>query len=182
MVLVDSDKVSPASPYSGYCYVIQLLRLQDFHLLRLHFPKHSAIFVCSIAQSYNPNEHAHWFGLFRFRSPLLTESLLVFFSSSYLDVSVQRVYDILSLSLQLSGLPHSDTYGSKVVCTSPYIFAAYHVLRRLREPRHSPCALISLPYPIAYDYYQSRLPFFTPLLLAKYLLKFPLLLYSQPCQ
>ena len=52
---------------------------------------------------------------------------------------------LLSLCLQHSGLPHSDTYGSQVVCTSPYLFAAYHVLRRLREPRHPPCALISLP-------------------------------------
>ena len=33
----------------------------------------------------------YWFRLFRVRSPLLTESLLVFFSSGYLDVSVHRV-------------------------------------------------------------------------------------------
>ena len=45
-------------------------------------------------QSYNPILHAVWFGLFRVRSPLLTESLLVFFSSAYLDVSVQRVCDL----------------------------------------------------------------------------------------
>ena len=32
-----------------------------------------------------------WFGLFRFRSPLLTESLFVFSSSGYLDVSVPQV-------------------------------------------------------------------------------------------
>ena len=28
-----------------------------------------------------------------------------------------------------------------VICTSPQLFAAYHVLRRLREPRHPPFAL-----------------------------------------
>ena len=33
----------------------------------------------------------YWFGLFPFRSPLLRESLIVFFSSRYLDVSVLRV-------------------------------------------------------------------------------------------
>ncbi len=76
MVPLDSDKVSPASPYSGYCYVYNTFRLQDFHLLRLTFPNHSTKYYMSISQSYNPNEHAHWFGLFRFRSPLLTESLL----------------------------------------------------------------------------------------------------------
>ena len=45
------------------------------------------------------------------------------------------------LSLQLNGLPHSDIHGSRVICTSPQLFAAYHVLRRLREPRHPPFAL-----------------------------------------
>ena len=45
------------------------------------------------------------------------------------------------LSLQLNGLPHSDIHGSKVICTSPQLFAAYHVLLRLREPRHPPFAL-----------------------------------------
>ena len=40
-----------------------------------------------------------------------------------------------------AGLPHSDIRGSKVICTSPRLFAAYHVLLRLREPRHPPSAL-----------------------------------------
>ena len=42
--------------------------------------------------------HAHRFGLFRVRSPLLAESLLVFSSSAYLDVSVQRVCDYIGRS------------------------------------------------------------------------------------
>ena len=28
-----------------------------------------------------------------------------------------------------------------LVCSSPQLIAAYHVLRRLSEPRHPPCAL-----------------------------------------
>ena len=43
--------------------------------------------------------------------------------------------------LQRAGLPHSDTCGLTVVCTSPQLFAAYRVLLRLQEPRHPPCAL-----------------------------------------
>ena len=39
------------------------------------------------------------------------------------------------------GLPHSETCGSKVICTLPQLIAAYRVLHRLREPRHPPCAL-----------------------------------------
>ena len=34
-------------------------------------------------------------------------------------------------------LPHSDTLGSKVVCTSPRIFAAYRVLHRCQIPKAS---------------------------------------------
>ena len=42
------------------------------------------------------------------------------------------------------GFPHSDISGSMLICSSPKLFAAYHVLHRLLMPRHSPCALISL--------------------------------------
>ena len=43
--------------------------------------------------------------------------------------------------LQPAGLPHSDIRGSMAICASPRLFAAYHVLLRLREPRHPPSAL-----------------------------------------
>ena len=42
------------------------------------------------------------------------------------------------------GFPHSDIPGSKSVCDSPRLIAAYHVLHRLLVPRHPPCALSSL--------------------------------------
>ena len=44
-------------------------------------------------------------------------------------------------SLQLGGLPHSDTDGSTRVCQSPPIFAAFRVLLRFEKPRHPPFAL-----------------------------------------
>ena len=37
--------------------------------------------------------------------------------------------------------PHSDISGSLLICSSPKLFAAYHVFRRLSVPRHPPCAL-----------------------------------------
>ncbi len=43
--------------------------------------------------------------------------------------------------LQTAGLSHSEISGSKVICTYPKLIAAYHVLHRLREPRHPPYAL-----------------------------------------
>ena len=45
-----------------------------------------------------------------------------------------------------SGFPHSEIYGSKLMCSSPQLIAACHVLHRFLMPRHSPCALISLTY------------------------------------
>ena len=43
--------------------------------------------------------------------------------------------------LQPAGLSHSEIPGSMVICTYPELIAAYHVLHRLREPRHPPDAL-----------------------------------------
>ena len=56
--------------------------------------------------------------------------------------------------LQPSGLPHSGIRGSFRICRSPRLFAAYHALLRLREPRHPPCALryFLLPRRIATDW------------------------------
>ena len=44
-------------------------------------------------------------------------------------------------ALQAAGLSHSEIDGSKDICSYPSLFAAYHVLHRLCEPRHPPCAL-----------------------------------------
>ena len=98
----------------------------------------------------NPSMHARWFRLLPFRSPLLWKSIFSFSSSGYLDVSVHRVP-----SAQLwihctvtegcsAGFPHSDISGSMDICSSPKLFAAYHVFHRLLVPRHPPCALYSL--------------------------------------
>src|SRR5262245_4777718 len=46
--------------------------------------------------------------------------------------------------IALEGLPHSEISGSKPVCGSPELIAAYHVLHRRPAPRHPPYALSSL--------------------------------------
>ena len=95
------------------------------------------------------------FGLFRVRSPLLTESLFIFSSSGYLDVSVHRVPSV-HLWIQCTvhevfscGFPHSDICGSMCICHSPQLFAAYHVFHRLSVPRHPSCALCDLTFVVA---------------------------------
>ena len=41
-------------------------------------------------------------------------------------------------------MPHSEIHGSKLIRSSPRLFAAYHVLHRLCMPRHPPIALKTL--------------------------------------
>ena len=45
-----------------------------------------------------------------------------------------------------AGFPHSDIRGSVDICSSPRLFAAYHVFLRLSVPRHPPCALSCLTF------------------------------------
>ena len=47
-------------------------------------------------------------------------------------------------SLQDDGFSHSEICGSMLVCNSPQLIAAYHVLHRLSMPRHPPNALTYL--------------------------------------
>ena len=71
-----------------------------------------------------------------------------FSSSGYLDVSVHRVpLRALCIGARMTevlsaGFPHSEICGSKVICTSPQLIAAYYVFHRLSVPRHPPYALV----------------------------------------
>src|SRR4029078_5395678 len=51
-----------------------------------------------------------------------------------------------SFGISQRGFPHSEIPGSKLICSSPGLIAAYRVLHRLLEPRHSPYTLSSLTY------------------------------------
>ena len=78
------------------------------------------------------------------------EITIVFSSSGYLDVSVHRVpfltlwIGVRTTEVCSARFPHSDISGSMDICSSPKLFAAYHVLHRLLVPRHPPYALISI--------------------------------------
>ena len=73
-----------------------------------------------------------------------------FSSSGYLDVSVHRVpFLTLWIGVRITEVcsarfPHSDISGSLDICSSPKLFAAYHVFHRLLVPRHPPYALSSI--------------------------------------
>ena len=149
MVPAYSVKVPRVSTYSGFRHANRPFTYGAFTLSG----RPSQAVLLSLLDQFrgpNPGVHALRFGLFRFRSPLLPESHVVFSSSGYLDVSVHRV-PLLTLCIGVrilevcsSGFPHSEISGSKDICSSPKLFAAYHVFHRLLVPRHPPYALISI--------------------------------------
>lgn len=149
MVPAHSHKVSRVSWYSGYCHAHSSFMYGAFTLSG-RLSQNLSIRLARQFCSPNPDLHAGRFGLFRFRSPLLTESHVVFSSSGYLDVSVHRVPFLkLCIGLRIlevcsSRFPHSEISGSKDICSSPKLFAAYHVFHRLLVPRHPPYALSSI--------------------------------------
>ena len=75
-----------------------------------------------------------------------------FFSSRYLDVSVPGVPHVtlwIHVTFHDSSpweFPHSEICGSMLICSSPQLIAACHVLLRLLMPRHSPYALVRLNF------------------------------------
>ena len=100
-------------------------------------------------RSYYPN-HAETSLVWALPRSLATTSgiTVVFFSCGYLDVSVPRVRLTLKRDVTIAhdGFPHSDICGSFRICRSPQLFAAYHVLLRLREPQASPMRPCSLSF------------------------------------
>ena len=87
-----------------------------------------------------------------------------FFSSAYLDVSVQRVpFHTLWIHAWITDsspvwFPNSEICGSKLICSSPQLIAACHVLLRLLMPRHSPYALLSLNFQF-FKFSQNKFPY-----------------------
>ena len=78
------------------------------------------------------------------RSLATTRGIIIYFL--FLQVlrcfsSLRKLYLKIVTVLQTDGLSHSEILGSEIICIYPRLIAAYHVLHRLREPRHPPCAL-----------------------------------------
>ena len=94
----------------------------------------------------------HGLGSFPFARRYSENRLLSFFSSGYLDVSVPRVplhtlWIHVCIPYSYGEFPHSDICGSRLICSSPQLFAACHVLLRRLVPRHPPYALLRLITP-----------------------------------
>ena len=168
MVWLNSHKVSRVSCYLGIKTTLTIaFQLQDYNLLWLIFSDHSLKqLFCNRAAllqedpfwSHDPlyttlvGYKCKRFGLVPFRSPLLRESILFLFlrvlrcftSPGFAFCSY--TFRTKSCGITRKRFPHSDIPGSMLVCSSPRLIAAYHVLHRLSAPSHPPYALHSLTY------------------------------------
>ena len=149
MVPAHSHKVSRVSWYSGSRLADSSFAYGAFTLSGWLSQNHSARLDGSIMRSEPRNARIPVWALPV--SLAATPGIDVSFSSSgYLDVSVHRVPGVwlcihhTSLEVHSSRFPHSEISGSKDICSSPKLIAAYHVFHRLLVPRHPPCALFSL--------------------------------------
>ena len=132
MVPAHSIKVSRVSMYSGFRHVNFPFAYGTFTLSGRLSQNLSARIVESIMRSEPRNARISVWPLSL--SLAATYEIDVSFSSSpYLDVSVQAV-PLLTLCIGVrmtgvfpAGFPHSDIHGSKDICSSPWLFAAYHV-------------------------------------------------------
>ena len=153
MVPAHSDKVSRVSSYSGYRSVSLSFAYGAFTLSGRLSQSRSAGLPESGLRSDPRNARIPVWPLPR--SLAATCGIDVSFSSSgYLDVSVHRVpLHALWIGAWMTGVcpagfPHSEIHGSRDICSSPWLFAAYHVFLRLSVPRHPPCALSCLTFDI----------------------------------
>ena len=149
MVPAHSIKVSRVSMYSGSRHVIFPFAYGAFTLSGRLSQNLSARINESIMRSEPRNARTPVWPL----SISLAATLEIdvsFSSSGYLDVSVHRVplhtlwIGVWMIRVLRTGFPHSDICGSRIICISPQLFAAYHVFLRLLVPRHPPCALFCL--------------------------------------
>ena len=150
MVPACSHKVPRVSWYSGYRHVCFPFMYGAFTLSGWLSQNHSTRIAESIMRSEPRSARTPVWPLSISLAATLEIDKFSFSSSPYLDVSVQAVpLHTLWIGVWMHegcscGFPHSDICGSVDICSSPQLFAAYHVFHRLLVPRHPPCALFCL--------------------------------------
>ena len=150
MVPPASHKVSRVSWYSGSCQPLINFAYGIFTLSDQISQNCSAIDSSTLCSPQPRGARTTVWALSISLAATLEIDKFSFSSSPYLDVSVQAVpFHTLWIGVWMHevcscGFPHSDICGSVDICSSPQLFAAYHVFLRLLVPRHPPCALFCL--------------------------------------
>ena len=147
MVPADSRRISRVPRYSGYRYALACFGYRPVTVCGATFQM--LLLTIEIRQRgpTTPNMRCHMNGLGS--SPVARH----YWGNHYLfslpgGTKMFQFPPFASMTnmsgipdLQTGGLSHSEICGSRDICSLPQLIAAYHVLHRLREPRHPPCAL-----------------------------------------
>ena len=147
----DSHRISRVPRYSGFRYASDGFAQRAFTCYGTTFQRFMLTIFLATSRPYNPSE-AGTSLVWALPRSLATTGGIIFY---FLFLRVLRCFSSPRspsalggmTDLQPAGFSHSDICGSRVVCTYPQLFAAYHVLHRLQEPRHPPYALSYLLSP-----------------------------------
>ena len=151
MGLLASHEIARVSRYSGTGSVLLHFR---YGIITLFDPVFQLLPLCQIpglpALQPHLNE-SKWFRLFPLRSPLLRESRLISFPSGtemfhFPEFASKKICILFfdDMTLLMPGFPIQTSSDQGMFCSSPRLFAAYHVFHRLPTPRHPPDALVNL--------------------------------------
>ena len=126
MVDPDSDRVSRAPPYSGYCY--ESVRFGYVAFTLSDAPSQKLLLQTDLlpTQCRSPTTPLTWFGLFPLRSPLLRESLLI---------SVPELLRWFT-SLSMTSVPYIFRYSD----------GAWHRITPFGNPRVNGYVLLTVAY------------------------------------
>ncbi len=149
MVPPPSRKVPRVLRYSGYCVLTRPFMYGAFTLFG-RLSQNLSIRICQCNYAVRtPQSKLHGLGssgfarrYYRNRVFFLFLGVLRCFSS---PGSLPYTMDLcMDDWMSPARFPHSEISGSKDICSSPKLFAAYHVFHRLLVPRHPPYALFRL--------------------------------------
>lgn len=142
MVPADSTEVSRDSVYSGASREVRSFRVRGYHPLWPAFPRRSANLNSShVKGPTTPQGKPPRFGLFRLRSPLLTESIFLSFP---LGTEMFQFSRLAASYLWIQYELIRESRDQRAFVHYPRLITDFHALHRLLMPRHPPCALSSL--------------------------------------
>ena len=126
MIPADSDRISHVPPYSGYCYHANSFRVRGYHPYRQTFQTVPLTLYTNVAV-LQPRKCRNTYGLgyFQFARHYYGNHFCFLFLRLLRCFSSARSPPLRILDLQSSGFPHSEILGSKCICHSPKLIAAY---------------------------------------------------------
>ena len=135
MVPADSHRISRVPRYSGFRYASDGFAQRAFTCFGTTFQRFMLTIFLATSRPYNPSEAGTSLVWALPRSLATTGGIISYF----LFLRVLRCFssprsppqEMRMTVLQTAGLSHSEIRGSKVICTSPQLIAACHVLHRL---------------------------------------------------